>query len=53
MFNPFSCFEGDDEEVYIPIGLPFVGGSDDPSDYIGLDIKDGDDKGEEKSDPGV
>jgi hypothetical protein len=30
-----------------------VGGSEDPSDYIGLDTKDENAKGEENSDPGI
>jgi hypothetical protein len=39
----------------IPIGVPFVGGSDDPSDLVGIneDEMDEEAKSEEGGDPGL
>jgi hypothetical protein len=40
-----------DLDVEIPLGLPFVGGSDDPTELIGIE-SDGSQSGE-SGDPGV
>jgi hypothetical protein len=45
----------DNDKAHIPIGVPFVGGSDDPSDLVGLfddDEEDGEES-EEGGDPGI
>jgi hypothetical protein len=39
-------------DVNIPLGIPFVGGSDDPSDLIGTD-EENNDESQENGDPGV
>lgn len=44
----------DNDKAHIPIGFPFVGGSDDPSELVGLNDDDEDrEESEEGGDPGI
>jgi hypothetical protein len=48
------CGCGEDDDIpYIPIGLPFVGGSDDPTSLIGLEPEEGGAESTENVDPGI
>jgi hypothetical protein len=43
----------DNDKAHIPIGVPFMGGSDDPSEIIGAESADGSVPSDEDADPGV
>lgn len=44
----------DSNDVNLPIGVPFIGGSDDPFDLVGIsDGKEYGETSEEGGDPGV
>jgi hypothetical protein len=41
----------DNDEVNIPFGVPFIGGSDDPTEIVGIPCDD--EMSEEDVDPGI
>jgi hypothetical protein len=42
-----------DNDPSLPLGVPFVGGSDNPADIVGSPSEDGEESSTENADPGV